>query len=234
MSRASGRAGGGAGAAAGRGGAAAGRGGALRRAGAARAAAPWAVLAVAAAGFALSSCRGGERRVAGLSPPPTDLVPSAAVRPGSSLAGVERWQRALAEPDDPVELDRLAAAEGASGLLAGLEEGGAIGLAALRALPRADDAEVAMGRLAEILLQADARSLPPVIDAVEGVALRPLAQRERLDPLGAHAAFDALVGVAKRGDLPRPTRARAVSVARLLAEHAPYDVRLLPTEFDRP
>lgn len=202
-------------------------------AGAGRGWARWAVLAAASAGFVLS-CRDGERRVAGLSPPPADLVPSAAVRPGSSLATVERWQRALAEPDDPVELDRLAIAEGASGLLAGLEEGGAVGLAALRALPRADDAEVALGRLAEILVQADARSLPPVIDAIEGVALRPLAQRERLDPLGAHASFDALVAVAKRTSLPKPTRARAVSVARLLAQRAPYDANLLPTEFDRP
>lgn len=193
----------------------------------------WAVLAIAAGGFVIS-CRGGERRVAGLTPPPTDLVPSAAVRPGSSLAGVERWQRVLAEPDDPIELDRLATSEGASGLLVGLEEGGAVGLAALRALPRADDAEIALGRLAEILLQADARALPPVIDAVEGVALQPLAQCEKLDPLGQHAVFDALVAVAKRGDLPKPTRARAVSVARLLAQRAPYDVRLLPTEFDRP
>ncbi|HEU4407169.1 MAG TPA: thiamine biosynthesis protein [Polyangiaceae bacterium] len=207
---------------------AAARPGALRRRGA-----RWAVLAAAAAGVVLS-CRGGERRVAGLTPPPADLVPSAAVRPGSSLAGVERWQRVLAEPDDPVELDRLATAEGASGLLAGLEEGGAVGLAALRALPRADDAEVALGRLAEILLQAAPPALPPVLDAVEGVALRPLAQRERLDPLGQHAAFDALVVVAKRGDLPKPTRARAVSVARLLAQRAPYDARLLPTEFDPP
>lgn len=191
------------------------------------------VLVVAAAGF-VASCRGGERRVAGLAAPPTDLVPSASVRPGSSLAGAERWQRALAEPDDPIELDRLAASEGAAGLLVGLEEGGAVGLAALRALPRTDDAEVAMGRLGEILLQADARTLPPVLDAVEGIALGPLAQRERLDPLGAHATFDALVAVAKRSDLPRPTRARAVSVARLLAQRAPYDARLLPTEFDRP
>jgi hypothetical protein len=191
------------------------------------------VLAAAAAGL-LGSCRGGERRVAGLAPPPTDLVPSAAVRPGSSLAGVERWRRALAEPDDPIELDRLASAEGASGLLAGLEEGGAVGLAALRALPRADDAEVALRRLSEILLQADARALPPVLDAVEGVALGPRPQRERLDPVGEHAAFDALVAVAKRSDVPAPTRARAVSVARLLAQRAPYDARLLPTDFDRP
>jgi hypothetical protein len=196
----------------------------------------WAALAACAlwAGGFVASCKGGERRISGLAPPPADLVPSAAVRPGSSLAGVETWQRALAEPDDPVELDRLAASEGASGLLVGLEEGGAVGLAALRALPRADDAEVALGRLAQILLQAEARALPPVIDAIEGVALRPLEQRERLDPLGAHAAFDALVGVAKRSDLPAPTRARAVSVARLLAQRTPYDVRLLPTEFDRP
>ncbi|HEU4536925.1 MAG TPA: thiamine biosynthesis protein, partial [Polyangiaceae bacterium] len=100
------------------------------------------MLVAAAAGF-VAACRGGERRVAGLAPPPADLVPSAAVRPGSSRAGAECWQRALAEPDDPIELDRLAATEGASGLLAGLEEGGAVGLAALRALPRADDAEIA-------------------------------------------------------------------------------------------
>lgn len=167
-------------------------------------------------------------------PPPAELVPDAGlVAKDSAVAEAEPWKAALAAPDDAIELARLAEAEGASGLLVGLEEGGATGLVALAALPYADDAEHALPRLAEILVAVPPASLPPVIDCVEGIVQRPLTQTEPKNPLGAHAAFDALLAIAKRTDVPAPTRARAVSVGRLIAARGPYDAKLLPTEFDR-
>lgn len=143
------------------------------------------------------------------------------------------WQRALASPEDTIELSRLALAEGATGLLAGLEEGGASSVVALAALPYAEDADLAMARLAEILLQADGKSAPLVMVCMAGITQRPLRPVELLDPLGAHAAFDALVVTAKRAALPPEVRAQAVSVGRLIAARRPYDARLLPTEFDK-
>jgi hypothetical protein len=168
-----------------------------------------------------------------LAPPPAELVPDASVRAGSVVAERELWRVALESPDDPTELRRLAESEGATGLLQGLEEGGAVGLVALAALPLAEDAELATPRLAEILRAAEPAMLPPVLDCLEGIAQRPRAQTEPLNPLGLHACFDALAELSRRSNAPPVLRARAVSVARLIASRAPYDVRILPTEFDR-
>lgn len=166
-------------------------------------------------------------------PPPANLAPDAAVGADSAVAERAAWKAALASPDDALELARLAEAEGAAGLLAGLEEGGAVGNVALLALPYADDAEHAMGRLAEILESSPPETQALVIDAMEGITLRPTTQTEPRDPMGVHRAFDALSRVAAKKDLPAPLRARAVGVARLLASRRPYDARGLPTEFDR-
>ncbi|MCC6645514.1 MAG: thiamine biosynthesis protein [Polyangiaceae bacterium] len=166
-------------------------------------------------------------------PPPANLTPDAAVAADSGVAERAAWKDALAEPDDALLLARLAEAEGAAGLLVGLEEGGAVGNVALLALPYADDAEHAMGRLAEILEASPPESMALVIDAMEGITLRPLTQTEPADPLGVHRAFDALARTSSRKDLPAHVRARAVSVARLLASRRPFDARALPTEFDR-
>lgn len=170
---------------------------------------------------------------AGAAPPPTNLAPDAAVAPDSAVAERPNWRAALASPDDALELARLAESEGAAGLLVGLEEGGAVGNVALLALPYADDAEHAVGRLAEILDAAPQETMALVIDAIEGITLRPLTQTEPGDPLAVHRAFDALARVAARKELPATVRARAVSVARLIASRRPYDPRGLPTEFDR-
>ncbi len=169
----------------------------------------------------------------GLAPPPANIVPDAKPKEGSVVTVKESWQRAMNAPDDPIELVRLAGAEGATGLMAGLEEGGASSVVALAALPYAEDAELAMGRLAEIALQADEKTAPLVIATIAGIAQRPLRSTELLDPLGAHAAFDAMVVVAKNGKLPAEIRAQAVSAGRLIAARRPYDARLLPTDFDK-
>lgn len=178
------------------------------------------------------ACRG--RRVDGLAPPPPGLAASAPTAPKvSAVASREVWQRAMQGNDDPIELDRLADAEGATGLLVGLEEGGLVGIAALSALPFADDAELALGRLAGILRQVEDDAIVPVMTAMEGIVERPVRQREKLDAVAMHVAFDALLEVAKRESLATTFRARAVSVARSIAARGPYDARLLPTTFDR-
>lgn len=168
-----------------------------------------------------------------LPPPPAELVPDAAVAADSAAANSGLWRAAIAASDDPIELARLAEVEGAAGLLAGLEEGGGVGVVALLALPYADDAEIAMQRLAEIVVQVDAQAMGAVIDAMEGIVQQPRRQIEPLAPMGLHTAFDALLSLAKRTDLPAPVRARAISVARLIAARGPYDAKLLPTDLDR-
>lgn len=178
-------------------------------------------------------CRRDPEGAAGVAPAPVELVPDAGLRPDSAVANGAGWQAALTDPGDAIELARLAEVEGATGLLAGLEEGGAVGLVALAALPLAEDAEIATTRLAEIAAQLDDAGLGPLLDCLEGIVQRPRAQVEPLNPLGLHAAFDAMVEVANRKGLAPSTRARAVSVGRLIAQRGPYDTKLLPTEFDR-
>jgi hypothetical protein len=189
------------------------------------------IAATLLAGCFVSGCKRENRP--GLAPPPVNIVPDAKPKEGSVVTVKEIWQRAMNAPDDPLELTRLAVAEGATGLMAGLEEGGASSVVALAALPFAEDADLAMGRLGEILLQADEKSAPLVIASITGIVQRPLRSTELLDPLGAHAAFDALVVVAKNEKLPADVRAQAVSAGRLIAARRPYDARLLPTDFDK-
>ncbi len=185
-------------------------------------------LVVVAAG-----CKSEAKQTGAAAPPPANLAPDAAVTPDSGVAERPNWKAALANPDDALELARLAESEGAAGLMVGLEEGGATGNVAMLALPYADDAEYAMGRLAEILEASPPETASLVIDAIEGITLRPVTQTEPRDPLGVHRAFDALSRAAANKELTAAVRARAVSVARLIASQRPYDPRGLPTEFDR-
>lgn len=185
--------------------------------------------------LALATTAGGckKKPTQNLPPPPANLAPDAKPKEGTQVTQREIWQRAMLGQDDPIELSRLAIAEGASGLMVGLEEGGASSVVALAALPYAEDGEIAMGRLAQILLQSDATSAPLVIASMEGIMQQPVRSTEQLDPLGVHAAFDALVVCAKSDKMPAAVRARAVSVGRLIAARRPYDERLLPTDFDK-
>jgi hypothetical protein len=145
-------------------------------------------------------------------------------------ANDELWRRA--QGGDPVDLARLADREGAGGLLEGLEVGGPIGLAALEALPFADDADNAYQRLGEIVRQIDPGESGPVVRAITGVALRPRRQTEPLDPPGLRFCAQALLGLAEKKSLPSAVRAPAISALRLLAERNAVDWSTIPTDLD--
>ncbi|AGP37595.1 hypothetical protein SCE1572_25745 [Sorangium cellulosum So0157-2] len=155
---------------------------------------------------------------------------SAAPRPPSPRLTDPRWR--LAAGDDPLERARLAEAEGATGLLAALEDGGDIALTALGALPYADDADLALAPLAERARAASGPSLTPLLEALLGIAGRPPRPREPLDPDGARAAAAALVELSGRRGLPAEQRALAISAARALAEKGLVDPRDIPADLD--
>ncbi|WP_437694025.1 thiamine biosynthesis protein [Sorangium sp. So ce176] len=197
-----------------------------------RSALPAACLALLAVALAAPvACR---RESATSASPPSSAAASpsasAAPRPPSPRLTDPRWLRAAG--DDPLEHARLAEAEGASGLLAALDDGGDIALAALRALPYADDADLALGPLAERARAAPAPSLPPLLDALLGVAGRPPRPREPLDPDGARAAAATLLELSGRRDLPAEQRAVAISAARALAEKGLVDPARIPADLD--
>jgi len=133
---------------------------------------------------------------------------------------------------DPIDLASLADREGASGLLAGVEQGGEAGVTALHALPHADDAELALRRLGEIALQVDGKTQRDVVDAIHGIASRPVRQAEVIDATGARACADALLDIARRSGVPKETRAVAVSALRSLAERMVVDPARIPTDLD--
>ncbi|XYH92337.1 thiamine biosynthesis protein [Sorangium sp. So ce1128] len=177
------------------------------------------------------ACRRERAPGASAAPPSSTAAPaSAAPRPPSPRLTDPRWRRAAG--DDPLECARLAEAEGASGLLAGLEDGGDIAVAALRALPYADDADLALGPLAERARAAPLPSLPPLLDALLGIAGRPPRPREPLDPDGARTAAAVLVELSGRRDVPAEQRAVAISAARALADKGLVDPRLIPGDLD--
>jgi hypothetical protein len=133
---------------------------------------------------------------------------------------------------DPLERARLAEAEGAAGLVEALDDGGAITTIALAALPHTDDAEVALGRLAEIVLTADPTLRGAVIEAILAITGQPRRSRELLDPEGARKAGEAVLTLAKREDVPREQRALAISAARALAEKGYVEAARIPTDLD--
>ncbi|XXX71592.1 thiamine biosynthesis protein [Sorangium sp. So ce134] len=187
---------------------------------------------VASLALALLACRGEpavSSRATSSSASPA-ASPSAAPRPPSPRLTDPRWR--LAAGDDPLERARLAEAEGATGLLAALDDGGDLALTALRALPYADDADLALAPLAERARAASGASLTPLLEALLGVAGRPPRPREPLDPDGARAAAAALVELSGRRDLPAEQRALAISAARALAEKGLVDPGGIPADLD--
>ncbi|AUX43785.1 thiamine biosynthesis protein [Sorangium cellulosum] len=185
------------------------------------------------ASFALVAplaCRRESATGASSSPPSAVPALSAAPRPPSPRLTDPRWRRAAG--DDPLEHARLAEAEGASGLLAALDDGGEIALAALRALPYADDADLALAPLAARARAAPAASLAPLLDALLGIAGRPPRPREPLDPDGTRAAAAILLELSHRRDLPAELRAVAISASRALADKGLLDPRGIPSDLD--
>jgi hypothetical protein len=176
--------------------------------------------------FTFVGCRTRTADTSDASPPPFLGRTTA----DSARAKEELWRRA--EDGDAVDLARLADREGALGLLEGLEEGGPVGIAALKALPFADDAEAAYAKLGEILRQINPAESLPFLTAIAGIARRPVRQAEPVDPPGLRSCASALLAVAKRADLPKNMRVEAISTLRLLAERHGVDPAAIPTDLD--
>ena len=173
------------------------------------------------------SCRSKVRDTEGASRAP-DLAASATKE--SERAKDDLWRRASG--DDPVDLARLADREGVAGLLEGLEEGGAIGLVALAALPFADDAEGALQRLGEIARQIDPSQSGPVLVAVTAITARPRRPTEPVDAPGLRSCGEAVLTIARNDVVAKPVRARAVTALRLLAERGAVDPKTIPADTD--
>ena len=154
----------------------------------------------------------------------------AAVTPQGARASDARW--IAARDEDPAALMRLAASEGATGLLDGLDDGGETAATALRALPHADDAEGALGRLGARAAAATGEQRGPLLATILAIAGEPRRQREALDAEGARSCGEAMISIASRADLPREDRAAAVSAARALAEKGYADPRKIPGDLD--
>jgi hypothetical protein len=174
----------------------------------------------------LASCR--DKPVATDAAPPPSFFAQPAKE--SERAKDDLWRRALER--DPIDLARLADREGAGGLLEGVEEGGTVGLAALAALPFADDADVAFQRLGEIARQLDPAAAPPVLEAIVDMASRPRRQTEPLDAPGLRSCGEALLALAEQKSLPKNVRAPAISALRLLAERGAVALAAIPTDLD--
>lgn len=168
------------------------------------------------------------------------LLPAASAGPGNSPAGAtpslraadDRWQRAQGE--DLADKQALADTLGAAGLLEALDEGGNIALTALLCLPLADDADIALGPLAQRLRDVTNEARELYLTAILAIAGRPARAREMVDPEGAAQAGEELLAIAKNAALPAEHRALAISAARALAEKKIVDNSKIPTDLDPP
>ena len=143
--------------------------------------------------------------------------------------GRERWGGG-----DDIDLAALADREGASGLLEAFETGGAVGQAALAAMPFAADAPVAYRRLGEVALLTSGETQQTIVRTVHAITLRPRQIREPIDEGGTEACARALLHVARSEEAPDDTRALAVSTLRLPPFSNLVDLQQVPTTFDPP
>lgn len=128
------------------------------------------------------------------------------------------WQRAAGAAASEIDLMRLANREGAAGLLEGLNVGRSVGLTALAALPHAQDGELALSRLCELLAHEHATSLP-VLRALHGVVARPPEQHEVLAASGYAGCVPVIERLSQLPDLDPERHDLASSAAGLLLEH---------------
>jgi hypothetical protein len=184
-----------------------------------------ALLALAAACGRGPEPRGGVPSLADASAPGAKPAESAHVRI-TERASAPAWL--AAREGDAMALARLADVAGASGLLEGVEDGGDVRHTALLALPYAEDADVALGRLAERALTEQGADRQEVLTAMLGVAHRQRDQREPLDLEGARRAFDIALALSQRASLAPEDRALAGSIARALAERGFGDAAKVP------
>ncbi len=161
---------------------------------------------------------------------PIGSAPAASATAASARASDARW--VAARDEDPAAAMRLAAVEGASGLLDGLADGGDTAVTALRALPYADDAEAALGPLGSRLASAAGERQAALLTTILAIAGEPRRQREAVDLEGTRACFEALISLAKRADASRESRVVAVSAARALAGKGYADPGRVPGDLD--
>lgn len=202
-------------------------------------------------GFALAGCNRTQPPPDAHSQPLVGSAELAASAPSSSLvetndtaatksdgAGAsirvtdERWQRAKGE--DLADKQVLADALGATGLVEALDDGGDIARTALLCLPLTDDADSALGVLANRLQAAPNELREAYLVAVLDIAGRPARAREVVDPEGAAQAGEAVLAIAKNAALPREQRVLAISAARAFAEKKIVDSAKIPTDLDPP
>ncbi len=175
----------------------------------------------------LGACRKQRLELlADASPPPSF---SKASKPLAEFESDVLWKAAT--QGDPLHLAALADREGADGLLVGLEAGGSVGTTALRALAYAPDAQLALRRLSEIVLQLDGDSQRDVLGIIESIALRPV-EHEVADADVFQACSTALKDIALNGRISSALRAKAVSILRLLIDQHRIQPLAVPTDFD--
>ncbi|HEY6728687.1 MAG TPA: hypothetical protein VI197_31970 [Polyangiaceae bacterium] len=130
------------------------------------------------------------------------------------------WQRAGAGAE--IDLMRLANREGATGLLEGLSVGRSVGLTALAALPHADDGELALDRLCQLLAGDAAEPAAPnlaVLRSLHAIVARPPEPREALAAQGYAGCLPVVERLAKLPSLDPERHDLASSAAGLLLEH---------------
>jgi hypothetical protein len=149
-------------------------------------------------------------------PPPNDFRPGKPDRTGRFASDLA-WQRASS--GEPHHLAILANREGAMGLLEGLLIGRSIGLTALAALPYADDAELALGRLCEIAERRGDDPPEAVLESVHAIVARPPTQTEELDNSGYIGCLSVMKKLAEPGLLKGHRLDLAVGSVELIEEH---------------
>lgn len=143
------------------------------------------------------------------------LDPGPPARP-TPLASDALWTRAAG--GDPIDLERLANREGSRGLLEGFDAGGTLALTALAALPAADDAPLALGRLCAVLPRVKPAAVGPLLVAVQAIASRVPAPAERVDPRGASSCRPVLDALAASSGVAPHDRDLASSARAMLDE----------------
>ena len=179
---------------------------------------------IAAGACGCDSCQKAEAPViTDAAPPPRFDKPPARADP--RFVEDVLWKQAIG--GDPMDLAALADQEGAPGLLEGLEQGGAVGKTALRAMPYADDAELGYQRLAEIAEQTEGTTQLELLQGIGLIAREAKARGEPLDPSGAEVCIVALQRIAA-GKGERRNRLEAAAALRAFAYRGAMDPGKVP------
>lgn len=125
-----------------------------------------------------------------------------------------------AERGDSLDLERLANRESAAGLLDAIEFGHVPGRVALRALPSAPDAELALRRLCDIVKYGGESSYALVLPTIHAIVAEPLPPTERLDPTSRGDCRGALMQVSESGSVSAQVRDLAQSSLVFIGERS--------------